>query len=33
MEINKYPGNEGLTKEFYEAFWDQVKVRLLLPFK
>ena len=33
MEINKSPGNNGLTKEFYEAFWDHVKVLLLLSFK
>ena len=33
MEINKSHGNEGLTKEFYEAFWDHVKVLLLLSFK
>ena len=33
MEINKSPGNDGLTKEFYEAFWDHVKVPLLLSFK
>ena len=32
MEINKFPGNDGLTKEFYEAFWDHVKVPLLLSF-
>ena len=30
---NKSPGNDGLTKEFYEAFWDHFKVPLLLPFK
>ena len=33
MEISKTPGNDGLTKEFYEAFWDHVKVLLLLSFK
>ena len=33
MEINKSPGNDGLTKEFYEAFWNHVKVPLLLSFK
>ena len=32
MEINKSPGNDGLTKEFYETFWDYVKVPLLLSF-
>ena len=25
MEINKSPGNDDLTKEFYEAFWDHSK--------
>ena len=33
MEISKSPGNDCLTKEFYEAFWDHVKVLLLLSFK
>ena len=33
MKINKSPGNGSLTKEFYEAFWDHVKVPLLLSFK
>ena len=33
MEINKSPGNDDLTKEFYEAFWNCVKVLLLLSFK
>ena len=33
METSKSPGNDGLTKEFYEAFWDHVKVPLLLFFK
>ena len=33
MEINKSRGNAGLTKEFYEAFWDHIKVPLLLSFK
>ena len=25
MENNKLPGNDGLSKEFYEYFWDGVK--------
>ena len=33
MEINKSPGNDSLTKEFYEAFWDDVQVPLFLLFK
>ena len=33
MEINKSSGNDGLKKELYEAFWNHVKVPLLLLFK
>ena len=33
MEINKSPGNAGLTKEFCEALWDHAKVPFLLSFK
>ena len=33
IEINKSPGNDGLTKYFYEAFGDHVKVPLLLLLK
>ena len=25
MQTNKSPGNDGLTKEFYESFWDKMK--------
>ena len=25
MQNNKSPGNDGLTKEFYEGFWDEIK--------
>ena len=30
MPKNKSPGNDGITKEFYEAFWDDLKTSLLL---
>ena len=33
MPNNKLPGNEGITKEFYEAFWDDLKTPLLLRVK
>ena len=26
MLKNKSPGNDGLTKEFYEIFWDELKI-------
>ena len=29
MENNKTPGNDGLSKEFYEVFWNDVKIPLL----
>ena len=29
MENNKIPGNDGLSKEFYEVFWNGVKIPLL----
>ena len=25
MKNNKTPGNDGITKEFYENFWDELK--------
>ena len=25
MQNNKCPGNDGLTKEFYEIFWNRLK--------
>lgn len=30
MENDKSPGNDGLTKEFYEAFWDDISQPLFL---
>ena len=30
MPNNKSPGNHGITKEFYEAFWDNLKTPFLL---
>ena len=30
MENNKTPGNDGLTKEFFETFWLEIKLPLLL---
>ena len=29
MENKKTPGNNGLSKEFYEVFWNDVKPPLL----
>ena len=29
MQINKSPGNDRLTKEFYEGFWDEIKELLI----
>ena len=29
---NKTPGNDGLSKEFYEAFWNELKDPLLKSF-
>ena len=33
MPSNKFPGNAGLTKEFYVTSWDDVKTPLILRFK
>ena len=29
MQNNKSSGNDGLTKEFYEGFWDEIKELLI----
>ena len=33
MRKNKSPGNNALTKEFYEVFWEDLKAPLLSSFK
>ena len=33
MQNNKTPGNDGLTKEFYEAFWNEIKHVFLKSLK
>ena len=29
MENDKSPGNDGLTKEFCESFWDDIKTTFI----
>ena len=29
MKNNKTPCNDGITKEFYETFWDELKTPLM----
>ena len=33
MSNNKWPGNDGLTKEFYKVFWENLKTSLMSSFK
>ena len=33
FENNKSPGNDGLTKEFYHTFWDDIKGTLMKSLK
>ena len=32
MRIGKSPGHDGLTEEFYEHFWDDLKFYLLISW-
>ena len=32
MANKKTPGNDGLTKDFYEAFWNELKDPFLKSF-
>ena len=33
IQNNKTPGNDGLTKEFYETFWNEIKHVFLKSLK
>ena len=33
MPNNKSPGNDGLTKEFYEVFWEDLLTPIISSFK
>ena len=33
IENDKYPGNDGLTKEFYVTFWGDIKATFISPLK
>ena len=33
MENDKSPRKNGLTKEFYETFWDDIKATLISSIK
>ena len=33
MENDKSPGNDGLTKEFYVTFWDDIKATFISSLK
>ena len=33
MHKNKSPGNDGLTKEFYEIFWDELKIPFIASLR
>ena len=33
MPKNKSPANDSLTKEFYETFWDELKIPLIASLR
>ena len=33
MSKNKSPGNDGLTKKFYETFWDELKIPFIASIR
>ena len=33
MPKNKSPGNNGLTKEFYKTFWDELKIPFIASLR
>ena len=33
MKNDKSPGNDGLTKEFYVTFWDDIKATFISSLK
>ena len=33
MQNDKTPGNDGLTKKFYETFWNEIKYVFLKSLK
>ena len=33
MPKNKSPGNDGPTKEFYEKFWDELKILFIASLR
>ena len=33
MPKNKLPGNDGLTKEFYETFWNELKIPFIASLR
>ena len=32
MPDDKFPGNDGITKEFFETFWSEVKKHFCLAY-